>query len=449
MDDPKRPAPPSPFVGFRGRELRLPKVQDPEGTSAHPVGAAEAWGLFEPQLRKTGVTRISDVTHLDRIGIPVFNVLRPSLNGFSVAHGKGFTPTAARLSAAGESLERWYGTRTELPSFRSTWNDLSRTYPMVPPERLATTPHGFFHRDLEIPWTLGWDLARQEEVPVPLELVHLSPGGSDRSLADLSEGLLFQCSSNGLACGVHLLEALTQALLEVIERDSVTTCTMAARAQGLPAPCLRAARPETLPFPRVRELLDRIGEEGIEVLLADNGTDVGIPTWNCFLLDLKEPHSLASSAHGMGSALDQETAMIRAITEAVQGRCVFLSGVRDIVPSKEFQRSLRGNAATSLRVTRGGVREWLDLSALEDRPFPTFEEDLRFCLERLASVGLDRVLAFQLSRDEDPVQAVKVLVPGAEGYIFPYYQPGERALGGMRHGMEEGSPLFRKEGFPW
>ena len=69
MDDPKRPAPPSPFVGFRGRELRLPKVQDPEGTSAHPVGAAEAWGLFEPQLRKTGVTRISDVTHLDRIGI--------------------------------------------------------------------------------------------------------------------------------------------------------------------------------------------------------------------------------------------------------------------------------------------------------------------------------------------------------------------------------------------
>ncbi len=436
-------------VLFRGQELRLPKTHDPEGTSAHPVSAAEAWKLFEPSLRQTGVTRISDVTHLDRIGIPVFNVLRPSLNGFSVAHGKGFTSTAARLSAAGESLERWYGTNTELPSFRSTWNDLSRTYSMIAPERLSLTPHSFFHKDLEIPWTLGWDLAQQEEVPVPLELVHLSPGASERCLADLSEGLLFQSSSNGLACGVHLLEALTQALLEVIERDSVTTCTMAARNRGILAPCFRVARPETVPFPRVRELLDRIRAEGIEVLLADNGTDVGIPTWNCFLMDLREPHSLGASAHGMGSSPEHETALIRAITEAAQGRCVFLSGVRDNVPSKDFRRSLRGSAATALRVAQGGVREREDLATLEDHPCDTFEEDLLLCLEQLAAVGLDRVLAFRLSRDEDPVQAVKVLVPGAEGYIFPYYQPGERARAAMRHGMEEGSPLFRKEGFPW
>jgi len=42
-----------------------------------------------------------------------------------------------------------------------------------------------------------------------------------------------------------------------------------------------------------------------------------------------------------------------------------------------------------------------------------------------------------------------VVVPGAEGYIFPYYLPGERAVAAIRHGLGEGSPLFREEGFSW
>ena len=434
---------------FRGKELRLSKVFDLEGTSAHPVSAEEAWNRFEPVLKETGVTRISDITQLDRIGIPVFNVLRPSIDSYTAAHGKGFTATAARLSAAGESLERWYGTSAPLESFRSTWGELSKTYPMIPLERLALTPHSFFHENLEIPWVLGWDLVHQEEIPLPLELVHLSPGGEEARLLDLSEGLLFQCSSNGLACGVHFLEALSQALLEVIERDSVTCSILASHSKEYTAPVFRVANPDSIPFPRVRELLERIGKEEIKILLADNATDVGIPTWNCYLMDQKNPVSLASTAHGMGSALEHETAMIRAITEAVQGRCVFLSGVRDIVPSKEFRRSLQGDAKTSLELMRRGIEEIADLSFLEDVPQKTFEEDVHHCLKTLGAVGLDRVLAFRLSRAEDPVQAVKVVVPGAEGYTFPYYRPGDRGIRSIQKGLGKGSPLYRKEDFSW
>jgi ribosomal protein S12 methylthiotransferase accessory factor len=320
---------------------------------------------------------------------------------------------------------------------------------MISLEGLALTPHSFFHEDLEIPWTLGWDLVHQEEIPLPLELVHLSPGGEEFRLMNLSEGLLFQCSSNGLACGVHFLEAISQALLEVIERDSVTCATLAGRAKGQPAPVFRVAKLDSIPFPRVQELLERIRRTGIEILLADNGTDVGIPTWNCYLMDIKEPVSLASTAHGMGSALEQETAMIRAITEAVQGRCVFLSGVRDIVPSKEFRRSLRGDARTSLEIMHRGVEEELDLASLVDAPKATFEEDVHSCLEALQAVGLDRVLVFQLSKKEDPVQTAKVIIPGAEGYIFPYYRPGDRGIRSIQKTLGEGSPLHRKEHFSW
>jgi len=445
-EETKREGPP---VRFRGEELRLRKAVDEEGTSAHPVGADEAWRRFGPFLERTGVTRVSDITHLDRIGIPVFNVLRPSVDGYTAAHGKGFTKTAARLSAAGESLERWYATRVSIPSFRGTWNELTAKYPMVPPERLAPTPHSFFHKDLEIPWALGWDIVRQEEVPLPLELIRLSPGGPDSALLNLDEGLLFQCSSNGLACGAHFLEAVSQALLEVVERDSVTACTMGSRGKGLPGPVFRAALPETVPFPKVQELFEKIRSADIEFLLCDNGTDVRVPTWNCYLFDMEDAEGIGGVAHGMGSSLDHETAMIRAVTEAVQGRCVFLSGVRDIVPSKEFGGFMSGDARLAKKAMESAVGEWLDMSVVKDEPFDTFEEDVRETVRRLSIVGLDRVIVYRLSRPDDPVQAAKVFVPGAEGYIFPYYLPGERAVAAIRLGLGEGSPLFREEGFSW
>ena len=165
-------------------------------------------------------------------------------------------------------------------------------------------------------------------------------------------------------------------------------------------------------------------------------------------MDFGEGSSIAT-AHGMGSAIDHETAMIRAITESVQSRCVFLSGVRDIVPSKEYRRVLRSDGAWAMRQTEKGVSERLDLSGLGSTIFDAFEDDVAFILRRLASVGLDRAIVFRLSRADDPVQAVRVVIPGAEGYIFPYYGPGARAKAAMQHGYGEGSPLFRKEGAAW
>lgn len=437
----------SPPVFFRGEKLELSKIFDQEGTSAHPVSAEDAWKIFEPFLKKTGVTRISDITHLDRIGIPVYNVLRPSLDSYSAAHGKGFTANASKLSAAGESLERWYATTAGIESFRSTWNELSKKYSMIPLDRMALTPHSFFHEDLEIPWTLGWDLVNQEEIPVPFELVHLSPGGNDLRIMDLSEGLLFQGGSNGLACGVHFLEAVCQALLEVIERDSVTCSTMMSRAMGY-MPVFRSADLKTIPFTRVQELLNRLSEENIEVVLADNSTDVKIPTWNCFLIDMHDEFS-AGNTHGMGSSLEHETAMIRAITEAVQARSILFSGVRDIVTSKEFQGFLKEDAVNSLNLIKLGIKEELNLSDLGGSPNYTFEEDINYCIERLSTAGMDRVLVCRLSKEEDPVCAVKVIVPGAEGYIFPYYHPGERCMRSIKKGFEKGSPLYREEDFTW
>jgi len=110
---------------------------------------------------------------------------------------------------------------------------------------------------------------------------------------------------------------------------------------------------------------------------------------------------------------------------------------------------MSGDARLAKEAMESAVGEWLDMSGVKDGPFATFEEDVCETVRRLSAVGLDRVIVYRLSRPDDPVQAAKVFVPGAEGYIFPYYTPGERAVAAIRYGLGEGSPLFREEGFSW
>ena len=60
------------------------------------------------QLKNIGVTRIADITNLDRLGIPVFSSIRPSAapGAISIYSGKGSTNERARISAIMESFER-------------------------------------------------------------------------------------------------------------------------------------------------------------------------------------------------------------------------------------------------------------------------------------------------------------------------------------------------------
>ena len=61
-----------------------------------------------PLLSTVGVTRVSDITGLDRIGVPVWSSVVPkSRDILSVYNGKGTTPVAARTSAVMEAVERY------------------------------------------------------------------------------------------------------------------------------------------------------------------------------------------------------------------------------------------------------------------------------------------------------------------------------------------------------
>ena len=63
----------------------------------------------ESKLRVAGVTRVAEITHLDRVGIPVYSAIRPGAaeGAVSIYAGKGATKSQAKASAMMESFERY------------------------------------------------------------------------------------------------------------------------------------------------------------------------------------------------------------------------------------------------------------------------------------------------------------------------------------------------------
>src|SRR3546814_764639 len=59
-----------------------------------------------PLLSRFGITRVSDVTGLDRLGVPVTMGDRPNSPSLDVYQGKGLELVAAKVSGSMESIER-------------------------------------------------------------------------------------------------------------------------------------------------------------------------------------------------------------------------------------------------------------------------------------------------------------------------------------------------------
>ncbi len=70
---------------------------------------------LQPLLREMGITRVANVTGLDRTGIPVVMVCRPNARSVTVSQGKGLTLAAAKASGIMEALEVWHAERIVKP----------------------------------------------------------------------------------------------------------------------------------------------------------------------------------------------------------------------------------------------------------------------------------------------------------------------------------------------
>ncbi len=403
-------------VLYRGTALRSAKRW--WSATQRACSPDETLARIEPHLRRAGITRVADITGLDRIGVTVMSAVRPNATTLAAAAGKGFDALTATVSACMEGIELHHAENAALPVVQATYRSLARNQPVVDCEALPRWRESVWTPDTPLPFTSGFCLLRQEETALPLELACM-PGPH---IPGLRGGLdLFQVSSNGLASGNTLLEAICAGLYEVIERDAHAVVCAGERAGRFP-PWVDLAG---LDYPLVAELCERLESAGQQLMVRDLTSDVGVPVYQATIKDATERN--VGIYGGMGAHLDPEIALVRALTEAVQGRAVYISGARDDMFIAEFRRWKRCDVpgandalADPARVPQAPRRP--------DRSKESFEEDLREVLGALAKAGIESAVVVDLTRPEFEIPVVKVVVPGLEGYAdFGSYSPGERA----------------------
>ncbi len=365
------------------------------------------------QASRFGITRVANVTGLDTIGIPVVMVVRPNSRSLSVSQGKGITVDAAKASGLMESIELYHAEHIDLPVTHTSLRALRKRQRVVDTAKLPRPNGAPFNEDLPILWLEGYDLMQCEPIWIPYESVYndctmpMPPGHGSFSL-----------SSNGLASGNNVLEALSHGISEVIERDATTLAAVSRNP-------LRKLDLTTVGDPDCQEILATFRRSGIEVTVNDVTSDIGVPSFDCVITD---PARRATVHHhragGHGCHLDKNIALSRALTEAAQSRLTLIAGSRDDIAHRSYQR---------------GIDPWAKRSDQLSPPTKAFREvpslatdsmvsDVQTHLERLRSVGIERVIAVNLTKPEFPLFVVRVVIPGLEHmHNATGFAPGARA----------------------
>jgi len=389
--------------------------------SASPV---ETWKRVQPYFKSIGLTRIANITGLDKIGIPVTISIRPNSYSVATSSGKGTTLEAAMVSAAMESIELYCAETIALTEINLPYTQLAENYQVIPLENLPLRENSLFKENRPEQWCLGWDIVNQNEVAVPVQTVSMNY--YKFWYKDFTSLGSFDMGSNGLASGNHFLEAVSSALFEVIERDAVS-CHLEALIQGYGRSGYQMPRVhlETIESPLVLELLAKFASAQVVPILFDCSVDTEVPVYR---VEIYDPSGHVPNSHGYGAHLDPEVAMVRALTEAAQTRAILISGARDDV-FHQYYLAIRLQRNSGLKM--GGIASNLpivDARVQRSQATPTFEDDINILLEKLKGVGLSQVIVFDLSPPGWEISVVRVMVPGLEASFHTNYHPKKRAI---------------------
>ncbi|HJK48116.1 MAG TPA: YcaO-like family protein, partial [Methanocorpusculum sp.] len=151
----------------------------------------ETLAFIEPLTKIAGITRVADITDLDRIKIPVYSCIRPTAadGAISVYNGKGGTEAEARVAGIMEGIERYSAEAMPRDLTLVSYDMLSLTEDALNPVDLILPKNIDPHA--ELPWVDAWDITNNRSIKVPLcAVMHPNP---------LYMPSLFRSSSNGIA----------------------------------------------------------------------------------------------------------------------------------------------------------------------------------------------------------------------------------------------------------
>lgn len=390
------------------------KTYNNETQRAVPLG--ETLARIEKKVPAAGITRVADITNLDRIGIPVFSCIRPTAESgaITVYNGKGATVEESRISAIMEGIERYSSEMHDRRPELLPYQEMQMRGANVLDPRDLILPEGA-ETDRLIAWTEGYDIVNNEPVFVPSHAVFHPLPPNYRGL--------FRTNTNGLASGNTFEEAVFHALMEVIERDA-WSLVEACRDTG---PCVAEIADGTL-----APMQKKFSDAGVDVKVRDITSDIGIPTMAAVSDDvkLKDPMLLTI---GIGTHTSARIAVMRALTEVAQSRLTQIHGAREDTTIAEMRKRMGYDRAKRINgywYRENGTVPYRDLPSFDSDDFAT---DIRFVIDALKKQGLDRVIVVDLTREEIGIPVVRVIVPGLEVYAMDPERKGERVKHAKDH----------------
>jgi ribosomal protein S12 methylthiotransferase accessory factor len=284
----------------------------------------------------------------------------------------------------------------------------------------------------------GYDLIAEESVLVPAALAGYGPrfGG---------DGSPFRSnSSNGLASGNCLEEAVCHALCELVERDAWTLAEL--RSRWIPI-ALHEASGETAgtddynACPRIDldvagwpigDLMQKFKSAGLYPVVRDISSDFGVACAIASVTDDYNP-GFPQAHSGLGAHPNARIAVVRALTELAQSRVVDIQGVReDILPADAAPSEHERNTQRIKKIDRshwmlrdeGAQKRFADISSIEH---DDVADDIRFILSGLLREGIQRAIVVDLT-EPGGFAVVRVIVPGLEYWSLDKGKFGSRAV---------------------
>jgi ribosomal protein S12 methylthiotransferase accessory factor len=362
---------------------------------------------------QAGITRISNVTGLDRVGLPVVMAVRPASRTLSVWQGKASTLVGAKVSGIMEGIET---ACAESPPRAHAWASAAELGPLAPPSLFARAPGTSTSRRERMAWLRAYDLVARAFLYVPRRLVTLGPMRAPSPF-------FAEPGTNGLAAGNDVIEAALHGICELVERDAEALWHSSPDSVKRTTPVDLT----TVRDPLCLEVLGRFRAASIAVQVFDITSDLAVPAFLTLTDDWDAPGPRLGRFGGTGCHPAPEIALSRALCEAAQSRLTFIVGAREDIAAANYAWPDVSRLLAPLldSYARSAPRAFPSLSGHRSSDIA---EDLRWVLGRLAARGVRRVIAVDLSRAELGVPVVRVIAPGLENLRHQTgYRPGRRA----------------------
>ena len=368
-----------------------------------------------PHFGRLGITRLSRQTNLDRVGIPCWACFRPNAASLSMTQGKGLTDAAARASAVMEALEYAVAEAPSIPVIQATAEELLQSGAEIfLPDRLLpeTRP---LAGDAVIRWARGYRLGSYAPIWMPLDLINLDAAQTD--LPGICK------STNGLASGNVVGEAILHGLCELVERDATTLWSLGPDHVQLG----RAISPAAFECTELAGIIGSVESVGLSASLFDITSDISIPTIAAVVgpqtLSPGEPFAVCAgyACHPLPSV-----AAARALLEAVQSRVTAIAAARDDIDSRRFEES---SSAWDLALLHAPARISTPVRGAAGIAAAEWQH---WCVDILARSGVHPV-AVELGGEEFGASVVKVVAHELEDRDANLnWRPGRRAFEALR-----------------